>query len=277
MRPPTRSVLLGAFAAAALAALAAGGWMTMAPDSVVAAEEVLPLPPEPPRLADSPEAERCFDLLRGDASAARDFSRRWQSEQGGEAAVHCEALAILGLGEASRAATLLETLATRSTAGRPARAAVFAQAAQAWMMAGDAQRAFAATTQAMALTPDDADLLVDRATALGTLGRYGEAVADLDLAIRLDANRADALVFRAAAWRQMDRTDAARRDIERALALEPRNPEALLERGILRQLAGDTEGARMDWESVQQIAPGSAAADLAAQNLALSEAGPFRR
>ena len=46
---------------------------------------------------------------------------------------------------------------------------------------------------------------------------------------------------------------------------------------ILRQLNGDLEGAREDWESVIQSAPDSAAADLAQQNLALSEAGPKRR
>jgi hypothetical protein len=42
-------------------------------------------------------------------------------------------------------------------------------------------------------------------------------------------------------------------------------------------LAGDTEGARMDWERAIEIAPHSAAADLAFQNLALNEAGPAAR
>jgi tetratricopeptide (TPR) repeat protein len=252
-------------------------WLMTAPEGPVATEEALPLPPEPPRLADGPEAERCFDLLREDAEAAQDFARRWAAEAGGEGAAQCAALATLALGEPARAAAALEAIGTGSAAGRPARAAVFAQAAQAWMMAGDPQRAFAAATLALTMTPDDADLLIDRAAALGTLGRYAESVADLDRAIALDQARPDALVFRAAAWRHLDRAEAARRDIERALALDPRNAEALLERGILRQLAGDTEGARMDWEGVTELAPGSAAADLAAQNLALSEAGPFTR
>jgi hypothetical protein len=47
--------------------------------------------------------------------------------------------------------------------------------------------------------------------------------------------------------------------------------------GILRQLRGEAEAARRDWERVLDLAPVSAAADLAAQNLALIEAGPSQR
>lgn len=275
---PTRSLMLGAFAAAMLAALAGGAWLAFAPGAIeTAEEEALPLPPEPPRLADGPEMERCLGLLRTDPDGARDFAAQWAREEGGEGAAQCGALALLALGEPVRAAERLERLAASSRAGHAARAAVFAQAAQAWMMAGEMNRAFAAATQALTLTPDDADLLIDRAVALGSLGRYGEAVGDLDAALRVDGLRADALVFRAAAWRHLDRAEAARRDVERALAITPDSPEALLERGILRQLAGDTEGARMDWERAVELAPNSATADLAMQNLALSDAGPSRR
>jgi Tfp pilus assembly protein PilF len=109
------------------------------------------------------------------------------------------------------------------------------------------------------------------------MGRFREAVVDLDRALASDPERPDALVFRAAAWRNLDRAEPARRDVERALALDAANAEALLERGILRQLAGDTEGARMDWERAIEIAPHSATADLAFQNLALNEVGPAAR
>lgn len=277
MARPVRSLLLGAFAAAALSALAGGAWMLAGPAPVETAGETLPLPPEPPRFVEGPEADRCIALLRTDPEAARNLARDWEKDGGGDGAQHCAALATLALGEVERAAEALEKLARTSRAGNAARGAVFAQAAQAWLMAGDPARAFAATTMALTLMPDDVELLIDRAVALGNLGRYGESVADLDRALAADPERPDALVFRAAAWRQMDRAEPARRDIERALALDPANAEALLERGILRQLAGDTEGARMDWERAIELAPHSAAADLAFQNLALSEAGPAAR
>ncbi len=272
MRRPAR-LLLGVFAALALGGVAAG-WMLTRTGPVVAAEEALPLPPGPPLLVDSPESARCFALLREDPEGARDHAARWADAGGGEGARHCAALALLELDEPARAAALLESLARESRADAAPRAAVFAQAAQAWLIAGDAARAVAATGAALALRPADAELLLDRAAALGLLGRYAEAVADLDRALAIEPGWADALVLRAGALRHLDRHEAARRDIERALALSPGHVEALLERGILRQLAGDTEGARMDWERAVELAPASIAADLATQNLALSEFGP---
>lgn len=274
MRRPAR-FFLGAFAALALGAISAG-WVLTRPAEVIAAEEELPLPPSPPRLVEGPEADRCFELLREDPEGARAFAAQWESTGGGEGARHCGALALLDLGEPARAAAQLEALARESQADAAPRAAVLAQAAQAWLIAGDAGRAVGATSAALALMPDDPDLLLDRAGSLGILGRYAESLGDLDRALALDS-RPEALVLRAAALRHLDRQEPARRDIERALAMAPDNVEALLERGILRQLTGDTEGARMDWERAIELAPTSVAADLATQNLALSEFGPISR
>jgi tetratricopeptide (TPR) repeat protein len=277
MRFHGRKLVLGACAAAMLAGVATGGWVLLVPRTAQTAEETLPLPPEPPRLADGPEMERCLALLQTAPEDARGFATRWEREGGGDGARHCGALATLALGDAAGGAERLEALARASGAGGAARAAVFAQAAQAWLIARDPNRAFGATTMALTLAPDDPDLLIDRAVALGILRRYREAIADLDRVLAIDAQRPDALVFRAAAWRQLDRFEAALRDVGRALAIAPDHPEALLERGILRQIGGDTDGARADWERAIAVAPNSATADLAAQNLALNEAGPFRR
>ncbi|MCR0980731.1 tetratricopeptide repeat protein [Roseomonas pecuniae] len=145
------------------------------------------------------------------------------------------------------------------------------------MVAGQAVRANGAFTLALSFTPNDPELLVDRAIAAGMLGRFADSLADIDRALAQDAQRAEAWVFRAAALRHLERPQEALRDIERALQIEPGSPEALLERGILRQLQGDTAGARADWESVVANSPDSAAADLAQQNLALNAAGPARR
>ncbi|MCX7932680.1 MAG: tetratricopeptide repeat protein [Rhodovarius sp.] len=248
------------------------------PSAATAAETALPLPPDPPRLSADPEYDRCLAMVRDDPIAALAFAEGWERAGGGsEAARHCIAWALLGLGEPERAADQLERLALGSRAGATARAALFGQAGQAWMMAGQADRAFAAITMALTLTPRDPDLLVDRAVALASLNRHAEALPDLEAALAIDPDRLEALVFRAAALRRLERLAEARQSVERALALSPDHPEGLLERGILRQLAGDEAGARRDWERGLEGAPGSPAADLAEQNLSLSAAGPSRR
>ena len=270
-----RSLLFALLAAVFLLAGGGAAWWFLAREADEVAE--LPLPPEPPRLADGAEYERCLAMLRDDPEGALSFAEAWEATGGGEGARHCAALAQLTVGEPERAAEQLERLAIGSAAGPAARAAVFAQAGQAWMMAGEAGRAFAATTMALTLSPNDADLLTDRSVSLGTMRRYSEALADLDRALAIDPDRTEALVFRAAALRNTDRVDEALVAVHRALAIAPDNPEALLERGILRQLRNDSAGARADWQRVLNLAPDTPTADLAQQNLALSEAGPTRR
>lgn len=252
---------------------------TVPPTESVAVGEAspLPLPPEPPRLSEAPEYDRCIALLRDDVDEALRFAQAWEATGGGEAAMHCYALATIGQGELDRAAERLERLAAGSRAGNQARAAVFGQAAQTWMMADDPNRAFGAVTMGLTLAPNDTELLVDRSVILASQRRYREALEDLDRVLALDPDRAEAHVFRAAALRHLDRVEPARAAIDRALTLTPDSAEALLERGILRQLRGDDAGARADWQRAIEVAPDSVAADLARQNLSLSELGPQRR
>ena len=272
--PLPRLAFLGTATAALLVIAAGGAWWAFGPDF---GDDALPLPPEAPRLVDAPEYERCLLQLRDDPEGARALAETWEAEGGGEGAKHCAALALLPLGEPARAAPLLEAIARGSTAGPAARAAVFGQAGQAWMMAGEPARALTAIDAAIALTPQDPDLLVDRAISASALGRLDRALADLVRAVALDESRAEAWVLRATTQRRLERYEPALADVTRALTIDPDYAEALLERGVLRQLRGDAAGARADWERAMELAPASPTADLAQQNIALSEAGPIRR
>jgi tetratricopeptide (TPR) repeat protein len=272
-----RPVLLGAAAGAFLAVAAGAGLFLVNGPEAEAAGEPLPLPPDIPRIATGPQYDECLGLLRQDPDGALTFAESWEAAQGGEGAKHCGALALLALGEPEKAAERLEALARTSTGSATARAAIFSQAVQAWMMANQSGRAFGAATMGLTIAPGDLDLMLDRAVALGTLGRYAEALEDLARVLEADPDRAEAWVFRAASLRHLDRVDQASPAVDRALRLTPDNAEALLERGIIRQLRGDVRGARADWERTIEVAPDSAAADLAQQNLALNEAGPKRR
>src|SRR5262249_14801946 len=137
-------------------------------------------------------------------------------------AEHCLAVALIGLREYKTAATRLEALAQAMLRAPAAlRAEVLDQAGQAWLLAGDPARAYAAAGAALTLLPNDPDLLVDRAEAAGTAGWYDKAVDDLDRVLKASPKRLDALIYRATANRVLKRLDRAWSDIDQALKLSP--------------------------------------------------------
>jgi tetratricopeptide (TPR) repeat protein len=232
----------------------------------------IPIPPVPPRIANGDQYDRCMDMLADDPAGADAMATAWRG--GGEAATHCHALAQIELGNPAAGAALLMSLAADSQSPPTARAEVLGQAAQAWTMAGEAQRALDAASAAVTLSPGDPDLRVTHAIA--ALAVHQDSAADEDLSDALDADpkRTDALVLRAAARRHLGRLGDAQADIDRALSQDSENADALLERGIIRERIGDLAGARADWERALDLSPDTATGDLAQQNLALLDAGP---
>jgi tetratricopeptide (TPR) repeat protein len=211
---------------------------------------------------------RCMDEARQNPSAAWDDALAWRDTGGGHPAEHCAAVALIGLKQYDEAGKRLEKLADEMFKAPPdLRAEVLDQAAQARLLGGHPVRAIEISTMALAITPDDPDLMIDRAEAYAASGKYQEALADLDKAIAHDAHRVDALVFRAAAHRALQQLDPALRDAEAAVRASPDNPDALLERGNIRRLKGDAAGARKDWLRIAQIAPDSPAAQAAKANI----------
>jgi regulator of sirC expression with transglutaminase-like and TPR domain len=215
--------------------------------------------------ADAAIYERCTKLARQDPTAAEKLAQSWHERGGAHPADHCAALALIGLQQYKEAAARLDALAqAMTTAPAALRAEVLDQAGQAWGLAGDPVRAYAAAVAAVALQPNDPELLIDRAEAAASAGFLDKAIGDLDHVLKASPNRVDALIYRASAYRTLNRLDPALADIERALALEPNSAPALLERGNIRRLQGDSDGARQDWERVGHLARGSQA-DMAAK------------
>jgi tetratricopeptide (TPR) repeat protein len=237
----------------------------------------LPVPPFPPRIADDAQYDKCMTMIADDPEGAEAIATSWQANGGGDAAIHCQALAAIASDDPEGGAAMLENLAHAGKAQGLLRAVLLGQAAQARFMADQAELAAKDATEALAISPDDPDLLISRATANDALDHETEAMDDLNQALLLDASRGDALVLRASVWRQMDMLPEARSDIDKALALDPDDAEALLERGILRQRAGDLAGARRDWLRAEEVDPNGDAAELAAQNLTLLDAGPEKK
>ena len=168
------------------------------------------------------------------------------------------------LGKYDQAAMRLEALAEAlGPGGKVQPAAVWAQAANVWLLGGYPDQALAAIDRGLSLEPERAPLLVDRARVLGELGRPAEALADLDRALALDANDDDAHAFRASALRQLGRLEEALTAADAALKLNADNPSARLERGMVRMQMADLAGARADWIETASRHAGTPAADAA--------------
>ncbi len=223
--------------------------------------------PAAPRNAEADAAtyDRCLKLAKQNPGAAQSLAQAWHERGGAHPADHCAAVALFGLKRYKEAATRLEVLAqAMATAPAGLRAGVFDQAGQAWLLAGDPVRAYAAAGQALVLQPNDPELLLDRAEAAASAKYFDKAIADLDYVLKADPSRVEALIYRASANRSLNRLDPALADVEKALAQAPNSAPALLERGNIRRLKGDLVGARTDWEHIGQLAPGSQA-DMAAK------------
>ena len=196
------------------AALSVTGWICAS----LLALPLLPIAAKPaPRdaQAEASAYEHCTQLTKQDPAAAEKLAQTWREHGGAHPADHCAALALIGLKQYKEAAARLEALAQAMTTAPVAlRAEVLDQAGQAWGLAGDPVRAYAAAGAAVALQPNDPELLIDRAAAAASAGFLDKAVADLDHVLKAAPTRDDALIYRASAYRALKQLDPALADIE---------------------------------------------------------------
>lgn len=213
--------------------------------------------------------DRCVVLAKHSPNIAIDQANNWYRQGGGSAALHCVALALTSLRRYGEAALKLEAAAHEQGLPASTRGDLLDQAGNAWLLAGRPDKADTALSAALAATPQDEDVLTDRARARGLRKDWSGAEADLSAVLSLDPDRADALVLRASARHAEGRLLDARTDIAHALDIQPGYPEALVERGTMEYEAGDAGHARADWLEVMREAPGTGAAAEAAQRLKL--------
>ena len=221
------------------------------------------------RIDHSAEYDTCMVLAGRAPSDALASARSWEEVGGGNAARHCAAIALFNQRDYSEAAMRLDALAMEvGTVDRPLTAGLYDQAGRAWLLAGKPGAALAALGQAIALAPGDAELYIARSYAHAARRNYRSALDDLHQAEALAPGLAEIHLLKAAALRfQGDATNALA-EAERAVATAPGNPDVFLERGNIKWLLEDHDGARRDWSQVLSLAPDSAAAQAARNNLA---------
>lgn len=212
--------------------------------------------------------EACMMLVDQSPDQALESAIEWEKRGGGDAAKHCQALALIGLHRYDDAAMALEHIAqTLPTVKAPLAAQAFAQAAQAWRLAGKDQLALHDMNEGLKLAPGDVDLLIDRANLYGESGMFFDALDDLNAAVDLAPKRPDIYVFRASTYIDLSELDLAADNLDKALGLAPDYPEALLQRGRLRAVLGEADAARADLMRVLEISPKSPAGEAAQRQL----------
>jgi Flp pilus assembly protein TadD len=89
---------------------------------------------------------------------------------------------------------------------------------------------------------------------------WPRAISDFDHALALRPNDGEILVLRAAAWRSAGNASKALEDAGRALKIAPDHPEALLERGYASLALGDKRQATNDFNTVVRLVPANSTA-----------------
>ncbi len=178
----------------------------------------------------------CLESIADDAQDAFEAAMQWRDQGGGRRAKHCVAMALFALGHEEEAAFRLDALAAGADGGsNETRVKHYAEAANFWLTANDAEKAYASASAGLKLEYDHLDLRIARARAYALYGRYDFAETDLTSVLTLDPVHADALRYRADARFKLEKIDSALADIEAALKLDPTSVETALLRGQIRE------------------------------------------
>jgi len=179
----------------------------------------------------------CLERVETEQDQAFEDALAWRMEGGGWPAAHCEALALIALGDISGGAVTLEELAATSTGGRDAliRSEMLVEAGKAWLrieQSAAAQRAF---TAALELAPVDLDALLGQAQSALALGEWRLAETAASATIAQTPDLAEAWRLRAAARLESGALDTAWQDMETARQIEPDNIDILVLRGRVNE------------------------------------------
>jgi len=235
--------------------------------------------------SDKSRYDICLDMAERTPDRAINEALIWQNEQGGIPARHCEALGLFYLKEYREAAARLEKIAedmrigrgmptrrgTRQTATASMLADMYAQAANAWLLADEIAAAETAIDIAMSLSVNgssqELELLIDRARIAAADEDFALALKDLQTVQNRDPGRKNILVLIAAAARGSGQLVLAEQALNEYQSLFPNDIDGHLERGNLHDVLGNLSAARISWRKVLELSEMGPSADAARANL----------
>jgi len=235
--------------------------------------------------------KNCITATGDKPENALEMALTWRDTGGGLPARHCVAMAYSAMGDYQSAGLEFETLADEMRRGLgwsflgiapPAKrgllAEVYAQGGNAWLLAGDPNKAYELFTRGLSETEEKtgtyANLLIDRSLASGQMGDYQKALDDLQKVETFIKPDAEIHVLKASAYRGLKQYIQAKIELETAFRLDNQNREAFLERGNLLHEMGDDEGAKENWQAYLRVYPDGPAAKAVRENLEALDEGP---
>src|ERR1700750_1666553 len=130
---------------------------------------------------------RCLADSSANPTIALSDAEAWVKSGGGVPAEHCAALALVTLKRYAEAGARLDRIAGgRATLDAEFRIALYDQAGNAWLLAGDGAKAVQSLSGALTLSAGDADLFTDLARAQAMVRNWHEVVLDLNAALQLN-------------------------------------------------------------------------------------------
>ena len=201
--------------------------------------------------------QRCIALANTASAQALEMARRWFDLSSLEAAKHCKAVALTNSGQHELAATELEKIAVNTKSGLQIQAGLYQNTAQAWMRAGEQNLAFSALNKAIAIDNTNIPALKDRAILNASKSDFWNAIDDLNTIIDQDPNNASVIILRASAYRHLGLNEIALEGINLALSFDKNNVDALLELALLKILEKKTQNAISIWERIIHLSPES--------------------
>lgn len=190
--------------------------------------------------------DACLAMIADDPSRAEREAGDWaRYGNGGAAARHCYALALIEIGAPVRAADeLIATASEEADLPDQARADILVQAGELLVETDYTSTAQVVASQALQLVPNDPSALGLRAAVRLASGNPRSALRDLDKALQSNRQDVRLLLRRASAHRRLGNPVPARDDANFATELAPDRAEAWLERGRIEAQLGDKPGAR---------------------------------
>jgi len=182
--------------------------------------------------------QNCAALSKTAASEALAMAESWLQEAYSPQAEHCRALSLFALKDYEEAAKALEHVFTQTPPAEMALSVnLLRQAARAWALAGNTERAGQRYARALALLQKQrkasplthrllAETLLENGEFLASQDKPYDALQFMDQAVALNVLGERALVARAALLLSMGQKDMAQADAEAALRLAPQSLEA---------------------------------------------------